>query len=167
MKKPTAKKPVAPWRHSANCQICKHPQRAEIERLFLEWQGQSKIASEYRLGSRLAVYRHARAMNLFAQRIANTRATLCAVIERGMASRLKVTADIVVRAVIALSKLDSEGRTLERVEQVNSNTAFLNDARWTHGQMLRYAETGEFPGWFDKDPPDTSMRAFLDSGAPN
>jgi len=123
--------------------------------MFLEWQGQSKIAKEYRLGSRQAIFRHARAMNLFSERTANSRGTLCAVIERGMTSGMKVTADVVVRAVIALSKLDAEGRTVEQFEQVNNHMRFLNDDRWTHGEMLRYAETGELPEWFDENSLDT------------
>ena len=154
-KKKPAQKEMASWRHSANCTICRHPQRTEIERLFLEWQSQSKIAKEYRLGSRQTIFRHARAMNLFSERTANTRGTLCAMIERGMTSGMKITADVVVRAVIALSKLDAEGRTVEHFEQVNSHEAFLNDGRWTRGEMLRYAETGELPSWYDENSLDT------------
>jgi hypothetical protein len=154
-KKKYARKESAPWRHSANCTVCRHPQRAEIERLFLEWQSQSKIAKEYRLGSRQTIFRHARAMNLFSERTANTRGTLCAMIERGMTSGMKVTADAVIRAVVALSKLDAEGRTVEQFEQVNGNARFLDDARWTRGQMLRYAETGELPEWADENLLDT------------
>ncbi len=166
-KKKTQPKKIAAWRHAANCSICRHPQRAEIEALFLQWQSQAKIAKEYRLGNRLTVYRHARAMNLFAERTSNTRSTLCAMIERGMSSSMKVTASVVVQAVIALSKLDAEGRTVEQFEQINSHAQFLNDARWTHGQMLRYAETGELPEWFEKDSPDTLVRAFRDDKPPN
>jgi hypothetical protein len=142
-----AKKPIEPWRHSANCTVCHHPQRAEIEHLFLEWQSPSKIAKQYRLGSRQAIFRHARAMDLFSERTDNARGTLRAVIERGMSGGMKVTGDVVVRAAVALSKMDEQGRTVDRFEQINSHAKFLNDARWTQGQMLRYAETGELPEW--------------------
>jgi hypothetical protein len=154
-KKKSAVKEIASWRHAANCQVCRHPQRAEIERLFLEWQSQSKIAKEYRLGSRQAIWRHARAMNLLAERTANVRGTLCAMIERGMISGMKITADVVVRACVALSKLDAEGRTVEHFQQIGSNARFLNDSRWTQGQMLHYAETGELPPWYDENSLDT------------
>jgi hypothetical protein len=166
-KKKTATKEIASWRHAANCTICRHPQRAEIESLFLEWQSQSKIAKEYRLGSRQTVFRHARAMNLFPERTANTRRTLAAIIERGMTSGMKITADVVVRAVIALSKLDAEGRTVEQFEQVNSNAKFLNDARWTHREMLRYAETGELPSWYDGDEDENSLDTGTGISKPN
>jgi hypothetical protein len=160
-------KKISAWRHAANCSICRHPQRAEIEALFLQWQSQAKIAKEYRLGNRLTVYRHARAMNLFAERTTNTRGTLCAMIERGMSSGMRVTASVVVQAVIALSKLDAEGRTVEQFEEVNNHAAFLNDARWKTGEMLRYAETGELPAWFEENSIDTHVRAFRDDKAPN
>jgi hypothetical protein len=167
-KKPKPPKENLPWRHAANCQICRHPHRAEIEKMFLEWQPMNQICKEYGLGSRKTIWRHSRALDLFSQRNSNVRATFCQIIERGMSRGMKVSPSMVIAAAIALSKLDAEGKTLERFEQVNRHANFLGDARWTQGEMLRYAETGELPPWLEAEQTSgTPDRAFEDSSAPN
>ncbi len=63
-------------RHSAFCTICKHPQRAEIERKFLTWVGPAAIAKEYGLGDRVTVYRHGVAFGLYDKRQRTVRKAL-------------------------------------------------------------------------------------------
>jgi hypothetical protein len=163
-KKTAAKESTPPWRHSLKCKICHHERRAEIEHLFLLWTPHATIIREYRLTDRNGILRHAKAMGLVEKRLENTRGVLAAVIERGLScSRLHVPAASIIAAAIAISKLDAEGRTLERFEQVNSQQAFLNDARWTRGEMLRYAETGQLPAWCDEN----SIDAEAIEGEPN
>lgn len=128
--------------------------------MFLHWQPQEKIAKEFALGNRQVIFRHARATGLFEQRATNIRSALLAIVERGMdVPRMRVSATSVVAAATLLSKLDSEGRSIERIQRVDESTAFLDDPRWTHGEMLRYVETGELPEWFKEGLPDTQLRA--------
>jgi hypothetical protein len=119
-KKNTAKEITPPWRHSLRCKICHHERRAEIEHLFLLWTPHATIIKEYRFTDRNGILRHCKAMGLVEKRIENTKGVLAAVIERGLGcSRLHVPAASIIAAAIAISKLDSDGRTLERFEQVN------------------------------------------------
>ncbi len=144
-------------RHESHCTICKHGDRAQIEAEFLSWRSPAQIAREFRLGSRQVVYRHMQAMGLFLRRKSDVRAAFQTFIERSLSRQTIVPPSVGLAAAIALSKLDSEGKTLERFEQVNSHQAFLNDARWTRGEMLHYAETGELPPWYE-ELPDTQYR---------
>jgi hypothetical protein len=52
------KKGINPGRHEANCKICSHPLRAEIEQAFVSWTSPATIAKNY-LISRDSIYRHA------------------------------------------------------------------------------------------------------------
>jgi len=93
---------------------------------------------------------------------------LLALVERGLdMSRLKVPPATIVQAAIALSKLDSEGRSVERFQRVSAGTEFLDDPRWTVGEMERFAEKGELPKWLKSEMPDTQRRAFEASARPN
>lgn len=47
--------------HEANCTICAHARRENIERDFVAWRSRSAIAAEYALPDRSTVYRHAHA----------------------------------------------------------------------------------------------------------
>src|SRR5579864_5632819 len=53
-------------RHAANCNVCKHPQRDEIEDEFLAWEPIQRICRSFKLINRSSIYRHARAFNLMA-----------------------------------------------------------------------------------------------------
>ena len=55
-------------RHRAQCRICRHPRREEIEWEFLDWVPGREIAETYKLGSSRAVYRHAHAHDLLRRR---------------------------------------------------------------------------------------------------
>jgi hypothetical protein len=163
-KKTAAKESTPPWRHSLKCKICHFERRAEIEHLFLLWTPHAAIVREYRFTDRNGILRHCKAMGLVEKRIENTRGALAAVIERGLGcSRLHVPAASIVAAAIAMSKLDSDGRTTERFQQLNSHQRFLDDPRWTHREMLAFAERGEMPGWYD----ESSIAAEMIEGEPN
>src|SRR5437879_10968010 len=76
----TTPAPVNQGRHEAQCTVCKHPHRGEIEQDFLHWKSPDKIAEAFGL-SRDAIYRHARAMDLVEPRRRNVRAALERIIE--------------------------------------------------------------------------------------
>jgi hypothetical protein len=137
-------KSTSPARHSQNCTVCRHPERVAIERDFIEWCPQTHIAREYKLGSRLVVWRHARACGLVKKRNASIRGALCDFIERS--SRVKPTAAAFVAACATLSRLDREGRDVARVETVGGYDDLFH--RMTRKEMLSYAETGALPEWF-------------------
>src|SRR5271167_4888585 len=87
-----------PLRHERKCLICNHPDRDAIEEEFLHWHSPAEIASRYDI-SRHAIYRHAHAGNLFAERSGKMRSVLDLIIER--ADIAKVTGDTIIRAVRA------------------------------------------------------------------
>jgi len=74
--------PVNSGRHAAECKICAHPQRDEIERDFVNWRSPASITKQYGLRNRSTVYRHAHAVGLFPKRQRNVRAALENIIER-------------------------------------------------------------------------------------
>jgi hypothetical protein len=136
--------------HAAHCTICKSPQRREIEAEFLSWVSQAQIVRDFKLGSRQVIRRHGLAFGLFAKRDGNVRQLLGDFLERGL--RVKPTGQSFVAAAVALSKLDEQGRSIERVESVNGLGAF---GKMTRGELRKYAEDGSLPSWFSKDSTDT------------
>ncbi len=96
---------------------------------------------------------------MFQRRTSNVRGVLSAVIDRGLTPRMEVSAASVVAAAIALSKLDSEGRSVDRFERTDGAQAFINDPRWTIKEMRQFAERGRLPDWADDKTLDTSIRA--------
>jgi hypothetical protein len=142
-----------PARHSQNCTVCRHRDRVQIEQDFIAWRSQAQIAREYRLGSRLVVYRHAKACGLIKKRNNSIRGALCDFIERS--SKVKPTAAAFVAACAVLSRLDREGRDVARVEAVGGYDDLFH--RMTRREMLLYAQTGVLPEWFKTG--DTHERA--------
>lgn len=157
LKKKSPPKKISEERHISHCRICQHPRREEIEVEFLRWRSPAQIAKEFHLGSRQTVFRHARAFALFQKRAADIRSIFVAVIEQGMTPRMKVSAASVVAAAVALSKLDATGKTIERFERVGRYSEFLDDPRWTVGEMEAFARDGTLPRWYTEDR-DTRVR---------
>jgi hypothetical protein len=129
-------------RHEAQCSVCKHPQRTEIEQEFLTWKSPDKTATAFEL-SRDAIYRHARAMNLFEPRRRNVRYALERIIEQ--AGDVEVNAAAIVSAVATYSKLNANGQWIDRREVIDLNELFT---RMTEQEMRTYAANGELPPWF-------------------
>jgi hypothetical protein len=145
MKRKKPKKPVSLGRHEQNCKICKHPERENIERDFIAWRSPVTITEEYELSNRATVYRHAHAFGLFVKRQRNIRAALERIIER--TDNVEVNASAVVAAVVAYSKINSEGRFVERSERVDLNALF---EKMSKDELLKYAEIGKLPDWFEQ-----------------
>jgi hypothetical protein len=131
--------------HQSHCTICSHDRREDIESAFLDWQPQAKIASDFKLGSRLVVYRHARACGLIERRNSSIRNALGNFIER--CGKVRPTGQSFVAACVALSRLDSEGHSVDRVETRIGGLDQLF-GRMTRAEMKDYAETGNLPRWW-------------------
>lgn len=136
---------VSLGRHSTNCRICGHGKRAEIESDFVRWKSPARITTEYKLGNRASVYRHAHAFGLFEKRGRNVRAALERIIEQ--VGEVDVTASAVVAAVQAYAKINAAGQWIERSEHVNLNELF---ERMTVEELETYACDGVLPPWFSQ-----------------
>jgi len=145
MKPEKPKKPVSLGRHEQNCKICEHPDRENIERDFIAWRSPITITKEYKLSNRATVYRHAHAFGLFVKRQRNIRAALERIIER--TDNVQVNASAVVAAVVAYSKINSDGRFVERSERIDLNALF---EKMSKDELLKYAEIGKLPDWFEQ-----------------
>lgn len=131
-------------RHEYNCSVCSHPHREEIERDFVNWVSPATIAKQFKLANRASIYRHAHALDLFPRRQRNVRAALEKIIER--AGEVDVTAQAVVAAVQACSKINTAGQWIDRSEHLNLNELF---ERMTMQEMEAYAKDGILPSWFE------------------
>jgi hypothetical protein len=98
-------------RHQRKCVICNHLEREMIEFYFINWRSPYKIASDFRISNTSAVYRHARALDLFLQRSQNIRAMLEILFEKACGAKL--TADALVRAVRTYASLGENGEWIE------------------------------------------------------
>jgi hypothetical protein len=98
--------------HRARCSICRHPERKEIEREFLDWVSPREIAEDWKLPSYRAIYRHAHAVGLFERRRENRLTALDAIIER--VQDVPVTASAVVAAIRLSLELEGERRETKR-----------------------------------------------------
>ena len=130
-------------RHRRNCTVCSHPRRQEIEDDFVAWRSPATIATEYGLADRNNVYRHARALDLFAKRQRNIRAALERIIER--VGDVDVTAAAGVAAIQAYAKINANGQWVDRTEQVSLNDFF---DRMSTEELEEYAQSGSLPKWF-------------------
>jgi hypothetical protein len=137
------RKPINLGRHAAECKVCAHPDRDEIERDFVNWQSAAEIAKDYKLGNRKSIYRHAHALDLFSKRSRNIRAALEKIIER--AGEVQVNAGAVVSAVAAYVRINAQGQWIERSEHVHLNQLF---DRMTPEELKEYARDGKLPDWF-------------------
>ena len=74
-------------RHEAQCSVCCHPKRQEIEEAFVDWGSVASIATQYEL-NRYSIYRHAHAFGLFSLRKRNAVGVLEKILERGEVTNL-------------------------------------------------------------------------------
>jgi len=140
--KTAEREPVNPGRHEAQCLVCQHPQREDIEREWIDWGNTSRLAEEHGL-SRDGLYRHCHALHLFKKRQRNIRKALERMIEH--AESVEVTASAVVSAIQAYAKINANGQWIDRVEGVNLNELF---DRMSQNELESYARDGTLPHWF-------------------
>lgn len=134
--------PVNQGRHAAQCSICNHEQREEIEQEFVTWRSPDKIAAAYAI-CRDSIYRHAKALDLLEPRRRNVRYALERMIER--AGDVEVNAGAIVSAIATYSKLNANGQWIDRRETIDLNDLF---SKMSEAEMNRYAIRGELPDWF-------------------
>jgi len=145
-------KPVNLGRHQRNCSVCNHAQQEEIEADFVSWRSPATIASEYGLADRASVYRHAHALELFAERRKNVRAALERIIEN--AGEVPVTASAVVSAIQTYAKINDNGQWGDRSVQVN----FSDSLRERSDDELRfYLREGAWPDSVEKSVSATGL----------
>lgn len=115
--RPKQKRPrAAESRHNRKCSVCRHHNRESIEQDFLHWRSPVTIAREYGIADHSSVYRHAHATGLFARRASHIKLALAPLIEKAML--VSVTADSVVRAVVAFAHLNDHGQWVEPPRRV-------------------------------------------------
>ncbi len=95
-------------RRLTRSRICRHPEREEIEREFVDWESLREMAKTWGFASYRATYRRAHATGLCEQRRENRRGALDCIIERVRES--PVTASAVVAAIRLGERLDREER---------------------------------------------------------
>jgi len=132
-------------RHKGQCTVCSHEKCKEIEAAFVAWESPEKIATEFGLGHRTSVYRHAKVFGLNLRRQQNIRVPLERIIERAGDPALQVTGATVVQAIAVYGKLNAQGQLIERRETINLNELF---ERMTVEEKEAYAKEGKLPDWF-------------------
>jgi hypothetical protein len=122
--------------HTRHCIICHHPERDAIEEEFLHWHSPDTIAAGFKVPWR-GIYRHAHAFNLFERRDRDLRFALGHIIER--AQRVRTTADSVIRAVHAYTRINSSGQWVEPPSHVivSSGSAIYNGGPQPNGSGSR------------------------------
>ena len=145
MKQPQANAQVSLGRHRRNCKICIHEKCVDIEADFVNWKSPAAIAKDFKLKSRMNVYRHAHALGLFEKRRRNLRAVLERIIER--VDEVEVNASAIISAVQALAKINIQGQWVEKTEHVNMNELF---DRMSQQELEIYAREGILPDWFTR-----------------
>ncbi|HEY4877676.1 MAG TPA: hypothetical protein VIH97_00995 [Candidatus Acidoferrales bacterium] len=99
-------------RHRRLCTICHHPERAAIEEAFLQWRNVRLIAGEFHAsGGPTAIYRHARALNLFKKRNLNLRSALELMIEHS--ERSSPSAEAIIKAIRAHTRMNDLGEWID------------------------------------------------------
>jgi hypothetical protein len=132
-------------RHVSQCSICAHPRYDDIERDFISWISPAKIATEYKLRDRSAVYRHALALDLGPRRDRNIRAALGRIIEK--VDDVRATPGAVVQAIALYARMNARGELVGRDEQVGSHELF---SKMNSDELKAYIKDGTLPSWFPR-----------------
>lgn len=144
--KPQAETTVDVVRHQRMCGICRHADRADIDRDFLSWKNPALICRERGIADRSTIYRHAHATGLFERRRRNVRVVLEKLLER-VSEVVEINGSVIVQAATALAKINAAGHLVERRETVNLNEMF---SRMTSSELEQYARDGILPTWFEQ-----------------
>ncbi len=118
--------PIDLTRHASKCAICQSEDRQEIEHLFLHWISPGYIVEQFRVRSRMTLYRHVHATGLYEYRRRNLRSALDRLIEN--ADSATVSGDCIIRAIRAQSRVSEDGRWSEPVQRVVVSRGPLNFA---------------------------------------
>ena len=125
---PKAHPPADPSRHARKCCICVHPDRADIEDDYLHWFSPEKIARDYHLYDRRAIYRHAHATGLASRRSRKLRFVLELFLERAEEVCADASPNVTATDVISAVKLYAH---------INNNGELISPPRTIHLPPLR------------------------------
>jgi hypothetical protein len=103
-------------RHERKCIICQHPLRDAIDDYFLQWYPSRRIAQEFQIAKVRCIYRHAHATGLMQRRRLTVRDSLEYIVER--AYDVVPSAEAVIQAVQACSRINSQGEWVDPVKRV-------------------------------------------------
>jgi hypothetical protein len=110
--------------HTRRCNVCRHPNRKDIEQEFLRWRSPDRIALDYKIPDHSSIYRHVHATGIFARRRKTIRAALEPIIE--CAEFVKVTASSLVKAVHAYAHINEHGEWVNHPTQHTVIVQHLN-----------------------------------------
>ncbi|MGH9572703.1 MAG: hypothetical protein ACRD40_04135 [Candidatus Acidiferrales bacterium] len=102
-------------RHSRKCQICRHPDRDEMEKEYVEWAKPWAISRHYDVPER-AIRRHFEAVGLISRRRANLVGALENIVERG--PEAPITGSMVIRAVKAICCINGDNKWTEPAKKI-------------------------------------------------
>jgi hypothetical protein len=143
--KPAQPKPD-PSHHGRRCAVCNHPNREAIEGDFLNWRSPEMIAREFNIRDRASIYRHASALNLYAQRKRHLGRVLENIIECSDVCTFD-HCDMIIRAVRVYAHLDDAGR-------------------WHEPPRTHYMFTGRISALAPARPPLARRSATREGGKP-
>ncbi len=156
---------ASPGRHERDCKICRNTAREQIEADFCSWEPISQIVNKYHLGSRAALYRHAKALDLFPARDRNLAMALGRFIEKALTAR-KVPVSAAIQAIGILARLNRRGQIVSRTESEQINSLF---DRMSMQELEAYAASGKLPEWAERElsAERTSIRSTAGGGNVN
>jgi hypothetical protein len=101
-----------PDRHRRKCKICRHPNRDEIERDYLQWRTSRDIARSFGITDHTVIFRHAWATGLYQQRQRIIAYALHPLLEQSEDVFIKATPSSIISAVQTYSQINNEGRRI-------------------------------------------------------
>ena len=101
--------------HTRRCNVCRHPNRKDIEQEFLRWRSPDRIAQDYKIPDHSSIYRHVHATGIFARRRKAVRAALEPIIE--CAEFVRVTASSLIKAIYAHTHINENGEWINHPTQ--------------------------------------------------
>ena len=128
-----------PERHARGCTICNHPERAEIEEMFLHWRSPENITDIFKVGER-CIYRHAHATGLYHRRRKNLRFVLDSILQS--ADHVSINAMDVITAVRTYAHVNDDG---EWVETATTHRVIVDRPAGPGNQLLAPVEVKELP----------------------
>ena len=131
-------------RHQAQCTVCQHPQRQEIEENWINWGSTYELARDYHLSCD-SIYRHAHAFDLFNKRKRNITMALEKIIER--VDWTTMSGSVILSAIKTYEKITSAEQGKEHLQGANFKESL---ERMSQEERAAFARDGSLPEWFSK-----------------